>query len=154
MTVNTIVNGGFETGDFTGWTIDHSEFNAQTLVDAEYADGSNYGAEISTSVGYGYPDTGDWVSIEQPFTMNNNFISMTFNLKKLAAPQHACKITCRMRVDNDALYDIWTVTQSEGSVDPDPAWGDHTITLQDIIDAGITAVTGVDLIKFIKETQE
>jgi hypothetical protein len=147
MTVNTIVNGGFETGDFTGWTSTGS-LDMDSRVDAAFSNGSDYGASVECSVSYGAPGEGDTAQISQPLTLDENLISISFDIRTYTS-------TLPMQVhvslkSSGNWIDIYSTPV--GASELENVWETITITKDEIETYyGITLSTVTD-IRFMKIT--
>jgi hypothetical protein len=153
MTANTITNGGFETGDLTGWTSGTGGPSGagEVMVSVSYANGSNYGARLETSISYGSPASGDFVSVEQPLTLDDNFSSINFDINPFTSTLPMHYIT-QLKVSGNWV-NIFTSYIDGGHTDP-TGWESISITKDSITGYYGITLNQVTDIKFIKITLE
>jgi hypothetical protein len=139
MTVNTIVNGDFQTNNFTGWATAGTVGSGKPLI---YQNGPPPNETYNCNLGIDYPyQSGHYCSITQDITLDSNMTSIAFD--KIWTFNSGCTLVVSLRESGSTWTDIYTQYNDFF----DFAWYTITVTKSTITGLGIT-LANVDQIRF------
>ena len=102
---NRVVNGGFETGDFTGWTVGWTNDNAKPEVTSDYKHNGSYSACLKAVLHYNSPaDT--WIRQDIDLT---GVSDLTFYIYKPCGCEFKVTINGTTVFSTSDEYSSWTL---------------------------------------------
>ena len=140
---DTILNGGFETGDSSNWTMtDYVTGGGSSFVNVGpgYAHGSPNGCAFGNSGVYWNPELGNYTRIEQPIILGTRFNSIKFDW---FAEQGGSSCFLKVELKTGAA---WTEVYSY-SLGWTGSWVNTEITRAQIVAAGVN-LSAVSAIRF------